>query len=395
MRIASAAVTATPVLQRKEPPDTNSGVEARSGFYTLIGYFRETNAEFTRIRVRLTDAVQRAEAGKPGTDDAASCHAFDETRRVVRDEIEEAKNRAVAIEALRTTDPVNHARYARELVQISNGWDDLDLLWPDAAPAEAEDAAAQKKRLDDSLASAKNSIKLVDAVIFLCACQSIPRELDDYLENYQIGKGLDFISTFRDQLPDDKSTRMVLEWLAPQSGIVCGLVDLDSAKIIKADQRLWRQLISAVIVLAVAGLGFGLAAIAVHLGAWLRFNPADWPVTPDQWAALNGAYLLVLLGVFGHWVLDRVKQNRAGTDAAPLAEWRLWIHINEVPITVRIASVWLLILLAVSFRTFDLTKGVQPLTYFTAGYFMDSVFDALIGRLNTFMSANDPAGKKS
>jgi hypothetical protein len=34
--------------------------------------------------------------------------------------------------------------------------------------------------------------------------------------------------------------------------------------------------------------------------------------------ALNGGYLLLLLGVLGHWVLDRVKQNRAGADVAPL-----------------------------------------------------------------------------
>jgi len=71
----------------------------------------------------------------------------------------------------------------------------------------------------------------------------------------------------------------------------------------------------------------------------------------------------------------------------------MWIHINEVPITIRIATVWVIVMLGVAFKQFDLSKGVVPTMYFTAGYFMDSTFDALIGRFNTFISNNDPAKK--
>ena len=353
-----------------------------SGFFRIIGYFRETNAEGLRIRKRVDEAIRLAETDThPGAK-----VAFEEAQHVIRKEIEAAKHRAEPIEELRYTDSKEHAWYARELVQVTNSWDDLNQLWPPHSLDES---------LDKLIIRAKESIQVLDTLITTCACQTIPNELDNYLKNYRIGKSLDFVATFKDQLPDEASTRAVLATLAPQSGIVSGLIDMDNARIIKADQRWWRQAISVAVVMASAGIGFGLIAIAVHMGTWFKFDATGWWVNPKDWAALNGGYLLVLFGVLFHWVLDRVKQNRAGADVTPLSEWLMWIHINEVPITIRIATVWLIVLLGVAFKTFDLVKGVQPLTFFTAGFFMDSTFDALIGRFNTFISNNDPDKKKA
>ncbi|MGD0801812.1 MAG: hypothetical protein ABR906_10895 [Terracidiphilus sp.] len=353
-------------------------VDESGDFYRIIGYFRETNAEGQRIRIRVEEALHRAYLDEQDT----ALRAFEEARQVIRKEIEEARRRAAPIEKLRKTDPEQHAWFARELVQVANGWDDMDQLWPAKHNG--------KEPLDRLAEHARETLKVLDAIIFTCACQTIPNELDNYLKNYRIGKSLDFVATFKDQFADEASARAVLATLAQQSGAVSGLIDLESAKVIKADQRGWRQAISVAWIMAIAGAGFGLAAIAVHFGIWLRFGSGAWPVNPDQWAALNGAYLLVLLGVLGHWVLDRVKQNRAGAEVTPLAEWLMWIHINEVPITIRIATVWLIVLLGVAFGTFDLAKGVEPTLYFTAGYFVDSTFDALVGRFNTFVSNKEP-----
>jgi hypothetical protein len=143
------------------------------------------------------------------------------------------------------------------------------------------------------------------------------------------------------------------------------------------------------------GIGFGLAALATHADTWLGFKTGGWPVSNKNWTTLNGAYLLVLVGVVGHWILDRVKQNQSGADLAPLSEWLLWLHVNEVPIIVRISTIWLILALGIAFKTFNLDDGVQPVTYFTAGYFLDSTFDALIGRFNTFISTKDPAQKSA
>jgi hypothetical protein len=118
--------------------------------------------------------------------------------------------------------------------------------------------------------------------------------------------------------------------------------------------------------------------------SWFGFDVSVWPVAPKDWAALNGAYLLVLLGVLAHWVLERVKLNRSGTDVTPLSEWLIWLHVNEVLILVRIATVWLMVALGVAFKSFMPGTGVQPVTYFTAGYFIDNTFHALVGRFNTF-----------
>jgi hypothetical protein len=376
MRFAAAkADPASPI-----PGTDDSG--DRAAFFNVIDYFRETNAEGLRIRKRLENATGLVEPdGHRG-----ATHAFNEARHVIREEIAEAGRRAALVEEFRKANPEEHAWYARELVQVTDAWDDLSRLWPTAHEKD--------ESLSKLTARAKDTIQVLDNMIFICALQSIPNELENYLKNYRIGKTLDFVDTFKDQLPDEATTKAVLARLAPQSGIVSGVIDLEQAKIIKADQRWWRQVLSVVWIVLMAGFGFGLAAIAVHMGAWFHFKPSDWPVNKDQWAELNGAYVLVLLGVLGHWVLDRVKQNRAGTDVTPFSEWLMWIHINEVPITIRIGTVWLVVMLGVAFKAFDLAKGVVPATYFPAGYFMDSTFDALIGRFNTFIGDKDPSKKK-
>jgi hypothetical protein len=69
--------------------------------------------------------------------------------------------------------------------------------------------------------------------------------------------------------------------------------------------------------------------------------------------------------------------------------------VNEVPITIRIFTVWLTIALGIGFQIYKVTGGLQPVTFFTAGYFLDSTFDALLGRLNTFISSKDPGKQKS
>ena len=356
-----------------------------AAFYSIISYFRETNVEGMRILDRLSDAIAQSKADG---DHSAAFQAFADTLQVIRKEIVEARLRAAAIQKVRDSDPENHAWYARELVEVENSWDDLDQLWPVPADGAVVSLAALQAR-------GNSSVKVLDNLIFTCACQSIPNELENYLKNYRIGTRLDFVAIFKDQLPDEAATRRVLAALAPQSDVVSGLIDVNSATIVKADQRWWRQVLSVVLVLGTVGLGFGLIYLAIHFRDWFQWSVTDWRVGPDQWAALNGAYVLVLLGVLGHWILDRVKQNQAGTSITPLAEWLMWVHINEVPITVRISTVWLLVALGVAFQTFDFSKGIQPLTYFLAGYFMDSTLDALIGRLNNFISDNDPDKKKA
>jgi len=358
------------------------GASGEKAFFTIMGYFRETNEEGQRLRGKCLEVMKLAQAGAP--DEAVE--AFEGLRKTMRSEIEQAKGRNEPIDKLRRDQPEDHAWYARELVRVTNSWDDLHQLWPVSHPKD--------EPLAKLAARAGKSVEVLNALIFTCACQTIPDELGNFLGNYKIGRKLDFVKTFNDQLTEEAQTRLVLATIAPQSGVVSGLIDLESATIMKADPRWWRQALSVVWVLLVAAMGFGLIAAAVNMGRWFHLDDAAWMVKQSAWAPLNGAYLLVLLGVLGHWVLDRVKLARAGTDMMPLSEWLMWIHINEVAITVRIATVWLVVLLSVAFKAFDFSKGLQPVTCFTAGYFMDSTFDALVGRFNTFIGSKD-AGKKA
>lgn len=353
-----------------------------NGFFLILTYFRENNADALRIRERLQKAITCATAESP-----KNCLAdFAEARDVIGSELQEASRRADAIEKLRSLDPGTEAWYARELAEVRNAWDDLERIWTVAPP--------EQDPLPELVRRGKNSVEILDELAYISACQTIPDELKNYLQNYRIGTCLDFVKTFGDQLPDEAYTRKVLETLAPQSELVPGLIDVKNAKVIKADRRTWRQVLSTLYVLVAAALGFGLIALAVHLGTWLQFDPAQWPLNRSTWAVLNGGYVLVLAGVLMHWILDRVKLNRAGADATPFSEWLMWIHVNEVSIVVRIATVWLLMGMGIAFKLFDLSKAVAPVTFFTAGYFMDSTFDALVGRFNTFIGGMDPGRKK-
>jgi len=380
MAAAQTAHTLSPQdndrVERSGPPPKED-----AGFYLVLTYFRKTNAEGLRIRTYLARAVELAKSGAEPDCTAA----FSELKEVLRNEVNEAYRRARAIEDIGTIDPKTEAWFARELVQVRNAWDDLDRLW-------GTDLLGNESTVE-LIKRGQRTLEILDQLIFLCACQTIPDELGNYLENYRIGTSLDFVATFKDQLPDEASTQRVLQTLAPQSVLVPGLIDVKNARVIKADQRPWRQMLSVLVVLFTAAVGFLIVGIAVHLGEWLHFSPADWSLTPNQWASLNGGYLLILAGVLAHWVLDRLKQNRAGSDVTPFSEWLMWVHVNEVPITVRIMTVWLLLGMGIAFKTFDLSKALQPVTYFTAGYFIDSTFDALIGQFNTFVTANDPANK--
>jgi hypothetical protein len=358
-------------------PDENSG------FYLVLEYFRHTDAEGLHLCKQLNSAIQTSS----GDDPQDATDAFDNVRHLIHRKIREARQKAALIEALRPFDPEDLAWYGHEFTQVKNCWEDLEQLWPNAQEKKEQVARLAKR--------AQKSIELLDEMVFLCACQAIPDELDHYLDNYRIGEKLDFVEVFKDQLPDAASARKVLANLAPQSGFVSGLIDLANAQVIKADRRIGRQWASVGFVLGAIAIGFVLVGLATQMPYWFHWDAKDWPFDSSQFRALSGAFLLVLIGVAGHWVLDRVKSNRAGTDATPLSEWLMWIHVNEVPLIVRIATAWLTLALGVAFKVFSVAGSVQPVAFFTAGYFLDSTFDALIGRLNTFMSSKDPSNKKT
>ena len=126
MRIASASTTRAVLMrQGNDPPEGQDPEE--QGLYLVLGYFRETNAEALRIRERLKSAVELA-ASK---DDDGAARILLETYTVIRKEIREATLRAEVIGEIRRTDLGTKAWFAREFVQVGNGWDDLDQLWPE------------------------------------------------------------------------------------------------------------------------------------------------------------------------------------------------------------------------------------------------------------------------
>lgn len=370
--MGTTPLQATPSSFAATPADPDAG------FLRVLEYFRTSDAEALNIRKRLTAAQQLAAQDEEGFRAACS-----DLRDLIVKKCSAAANRNAWIEEIRGHDPEDPAWFAREFVQVRNGWDDLHAQWYGLHAA--KDTVARLKEV------AAASIAILDALIFTCASQTIPDELTKYLKNYRIGCKLDFVETFHDQLPDEAATRRVLETLAAQSGIVPGIIDLSNGKIIKADPRPERQWASIAIILLAVGFGFALIAGVVLMGKTFHFNGQDWKLDSSQWATLNGAYLLMLVGMAGHWVMDRIKLDRSGADATPLSEWLMWIHVNEMHLLVRIFTVWITLAMGLAFQAFKYASGIEPLTFFTAGYFLDSTYDALIGRFNTFIGTKAPA----
>jgi len=326
------------------------------GLYLVFDYFRQTGAEGLHLCKQLKSAIDAS----TGDDHQAATGAFDDVQHLIHRKIREAKHSAASlIEVLRTSDQEDLAWFAQEFTQVKNSWEDLDQLWP---------SGHEKKEQPSKLAKrAQKSIDLLNAMVFICACQGIPDELDHYLDNYKIGQKLDFVKTFQDQVADAAAAKDVLANLAPQSGIVAGLIDLTNAQVIKADKRIGRQWASVGFVLGTVVAGFLLIGLATQLPRWFHWSADAWPFKNDQFSGLSGAFLLVLIGVAGHWVLDRVKSNSAGTDATPLSDWLMWIHVNEVPLIVRVSTAWLTLVVGTAFKVFSGAGSVQPVAFLRQG----------------------------
>lgn len=365
----SQAVSAPDLAPTSNNPDT--------GFFRVLEFFRIANAEGLNLRKKLAAALDQATS-----DETAFRYACVDLHPVILAKCEEAKTRTSWVEEIRRHDPEDPAWFAREFVLVRNSWDELQELWS-GANVSKEPIPRLKER-------AVASLTLLDTLVFTCASQTIPDELSKFLKNCRIGRKLDFVETFHDQLPSDAATHKVLETLAAQSGVVAGIIDLPSGSIIKADPRFWRQCLSIGLVLAAIGLGFVLIALAVVMGKAFHFSGPDGALDTAQWATLNGAYLLMFVGLGGHWVIDRVKLERSGADATPLSEWLMWFHVNEAHLVIRVITVWLALGLGLAFKAFHYANGIEPLAFLTAGYCLDSTVDALFGRLNTFLGAKAP-----
>ncbi len=331
------------------------------------------NAEGLEVRKYLDAAVTQGQASQPG-----AAAAFAEAEAVILAALGKVQQWSQGVEPALKEDPETAAWYARELVQVEDAWESLDRLRVELSAATT---APEQIRIG------QKSIKVLDGMIFLCACQTIPNELDNYLKNCRIGQSVNFVEVYKDQLASEDATRAVLAQLAPQGEVISGLIDLRNAKVIKVAPQVWRRWLSVGIIAVAGAVGFGLAGIVAHLGAWF---PALKNVS---WVTLNEVYVLVLFGVLLHWILDRLKLNRSGADITPFSEWLMWIHVNEVSIVIRIGTVWITIGAAIGLSVFNLdpSKDFQAVTYFTVGYFLDSTYDALIGRFNTFIGGQDPA----
>ena len=150
----------------------------------------------------------------------------------------------------------------------------------------------------------------------------------------------------------------------------------------------WR-LRSYVLAAAVLILGAVLAWFAHDIAASLKIDTAFAPRE-----SLLGAYVLVLVGVIGHILLDVYKRAQSRDTDSPvvLDELFLWGSIHEVQLLTTALGVWAGTLILAS-----LENPISPWSALVTGYSLDSILDAGIRRLDATVTkaTTDLTGKFS
>src|SRR5206468_73374 len=117
----------------------------------------------------------------------------------------------------------------------------------------------------DALAGGLGGIREdLESIVLSCGYLTIPRRVQDHLANLRIGQGLDFHSTFVDELPDRDDRLVILKYLRDHPATVDGVVDVENGMIFRASPKRGRRFAS--FGLFILALVFDYAALA--LIAW-------------------------------------------------------------------------------------------------------------------------------
>ena len=261
------------------------------------------------------------------------------------------------IETAREEDPSLGAEWGDALEIILNAIEDLQDAWPRSPdPAQA-------------LAETTRARALLVEIFTEAAKLTIPGRLKEHLSQRSTGRALDFNATFEDELPDPEVRKAFMKELQEYEGrSFNGVIDVERGMVYVTSPVRWKRALSCLAPLITAvmlgGVLYGVSALDI-----------DWPLASSE--PLLEGYVLVLLGMVVHLLVENVKQFEMGTRIVVVGDKLTWMHLRWV------ALCWSIVpaaVTAVGLRFGGVPGADDWETYLFAGYAADSIAGLFLTR---------------
>lgn len=214
---------------------------------------------------------------------------------------------------------------------------------------------------------------ILDKVVFHCSLVTVPDEVKDELSSLRVGKPLDFEDAFKEKLPDAQRRRRILSNLKHQQ--IDGWVDVGKGLIYRLPRSSTAQVVTCIAPFVVALLAAGLMYAVPSFGL-----PSDWHLE-DKWG-LVAIYLLVLLGVVLHLIVENLKQMQ--TQSVPIVAFSdgvYWLNLHWLGL---VWTVVLTLVVAIALRVAGVESNSEGIPlYVAAGYSVDSVAGLVLTRFDS------------
>jgi hypothetical protein len=262
-----------------------------------------------------------------------------------------------------------YSKSADSITHIENRWERVKEIHPSYSNPPANICDILKK-----------SSEYLCEIIYYCDRLTVPRRVKLHMESLKPGYALDFHEEFDDEFCSKEQASELLRFLARHPAYLQGIVDAENGRIFKADPKGMRWP-SYFRIFGAAFLGglITLLAITIFKGE-LKLPVMDTLLYMSQYAL---PFILILGGAVAHIIVGAVKESQSETKHPLKAvdDWLLWVHIKETLILRGIAVI------CIGFGVIVVTFApTETLTYFIAGYSVDSIGDILVNKFDTVLT---------
>lgn len=340
----------------------------------FLGIIRDIRAESQNLRNSLLEIkkLQVESGGTYCTVETVAIH-----KKIYTYNHQQIDSCIREIRVLVDQNPGIHSEGGDEVTYIENIWERLTYIWPDFEKPPANHLAVIEKCI----------VYLCD-IIYHCNLVTIPPRLKEHLETLRSGHYLDFYDTFKDEICEESDGTRILKYLSRHAAYIDGIIDVSQGRVYYANPK--KSPVANLLILAGALIFGGLLVIS---GIGLVAGTMSF--TRSGMSAYFGTkaplYAIMVCGAIVHVVIGAVKQMRSATDNSFMAldDWFVWINIKLLSILGSIAI--LLLGFALMVTTFAQT---DMLTFFIAGYSIDSLGDLFLTRFDTIVSTKTGDLKK-
>ena len=279
--------------------------------------------------------------------------------------------------------PAARTTAGARLVQISSALGNARDVWPRIVvdPQSGQPVAPDPATI---AASAEAASADLDELVYRASLLTITNRVNEELDSLGVGEPLNFTETFSEAIPDDERRARLLGYLKRHPRRVHGWVDSDKGLIYRTSQSAWFRVVTYI-----APVLTFVAAAAVLYGVDLAHNNRSWSDALTQKNSFLVTFLAVLAGAVAHLSMARVKRiHFGGTDAEIIAlgSKLTWLHLRWVSLCLSLVPV------LITWGGMRWWSGSHTLiTYFFAGYSVDSFAELFLGRLEL---AGGTAGRR-